>query len=65
MGYGMWLNMNPNCWPELRQIREAVARQHQVPTQECAVTYIKKYKAALVVREWPDGSLTANLTKDV
>jgi hypothetical protein len=36
-----------------------VALQQQTPTREWPLLYIEEHDALLVVREWPDGSVTS------
>jgi hypothetical protein len=44
---------------DLAAIRAMVTRQHQTPTKEWPLVYVPEHNALLVVREWPDGSVTA------
>lgn len=57
----MWPNFDPELRRQLEQIREMVARQHQAPTREWPLISEEDDRALLVVREWPDGSITAYL----
>jgi hypothetical protein len=40
-----------------------VSRQHQSPTREWPLIHIVESRALLVVREWPDGSITAYIAE--
>jgi hypothetical protein len=60
----MWSGFDPELLRQLATIRQLVALKHQTPTREWPLIYIKQHKAVLVVREWPDGSLTAYTTSD-
>ena len=57
----MWPGFDPETKKELENIRRMVALQRQTPTREwpliCVV--VDKQAGLLVVREWPDGSVTA------
>ena len=55
----MWYGVNPNSWPELVNLRAMLALRRQTPLKEWPLIYLEEYDALLVVREWPDGSITA------
>jgi hypothetical protein len=55
----MWHDLNPNSWPELVNLRASLARRRQTPTREWPLHFVEEHDALLVVREWPDGSVTA------
>ena len=55
----MWPGFDPRIWQDLATIRQLVALRHQTPTKEWPLVYVEQHKALLVVREWPDGSVTA------
>lgn len=57
----MWFNLDPELRRQLINIREMVARQHLTPTREWPMISVEDDRALLVVREWPDGSITAYL----
>jgi hypothetical protein len=44
---------------DLAAIRDMVSRQQQTPTKEWPLVYVAEDHMLLVVREWPDGSVTA------
>jgi len=46
-------------WRDLATFREMVALRYQTPQKEWPLIYLEKHDALLVVRGWPDGSLTA------
>jgi hypothetical protein len=54
----MWPGFDPELLRGLATIREMVSHQHQAPTREWPLVYVTD-SALLVVREWPDGSVTA------
>jgi hypothetical protein len=41
-----------------------VALRYQMPTKEWPLIYVEEHGALLVVREWPDGSVTAYHAED-
>ena len=55
----MWPGFDPHTVRALATIRELVALQHQTPTREWPLVFVQEHDALLVVREWPDGSITA------
>ncbi len=55
----MWPGYDPNTWRDLSTMRQLVALRFQTPTREWPVLYIEEQDVLLVIREWPDGSLTA------
>jgi hypothetical protein len=55
----MWHGFDPAIARDLSIIRDMVSRQRQVPTKEWPLVYVNEYDLLLVVREWPDGSVTA------
>ncbi len=55
----MWSGLDPELSRQLDIIRQMVARSHQTPTREWPLILVDDHNALLVVREWPDGALTA------
>lgn len=55
----MWPGFDPRVWRDLATIRETVALRHQTPRNEWPLIYVRDHRAVLVVREWPDGTITA------
>ena len=55
----MWYGFDPELSRQLARIREAVSRQHQSPVREWPLVVEESRAELLVVREWPNGSLTA------
>jgi hypothetical protein len=55
----MWPGFDPSILRDLASIRGMVSRQRQTPTKEWPLVHIIEYDVLLVVREWPDGSVTA------
>ena len=58
----MWPGLDPELRRQLATIRQLVALSHRTPTREWPLMFVKQHDALLVVREWPDGTLTAYLT---
>jgi hypothetical protein len=57
----MWFDLDPELRRQLDNLRQMVALQQQTPTREWPLISIDDDRALLVVREWPDGSITAYL----
>ena len=55
----MWSSFDPELFRQLDCIRQMVARSHQTPTREWPLILVDDHDALLVVREWPDGAITA------
>jgi hypothetical protein len=55
----MWPGLDPNIRRDLATFRELVSLRYQSPTKEWPLVYVEERHALLVVREWPDGSITA------
>jgi len=55
----MWPGFDPQIVRALAAIREMVALQYQTPSREWPLVFVQEHDALLVVREWPDGSMTA------
>ena len=55
----MWPGFDPSIMRDLATIREMVSRQHQTPTKEWPLVHVDEHNVLFVVREWPDGSVTA------
>ena len=55
----MWYGFDPELSKQLANIRQLVSRQHQTPTGEWPLIVDDTRSELLVVRAWPDGSLTA------
>jgi hypothetical protein len=55
----MNFGLDPKLRRQLNVIREMISLQHQTPTREWPLIFVKENDALLVVREWPDGALTS------
>jgi hypothetical protein len=55
----MWPGFDPKMVRELETIRQLVRLTHQTPVREWPLAAIPEHDALFVIREWPDGSITA------
>jgi hypothetical protein len=60
----VWSGFDPELRRQLEHVRQMVARRHQTPTREWPLIFMDQYDALFVVREWPDGSITAYSTSE-
>jgi len=55
----MWSGFDPELVRDLQTIRQLVKLTHQTPTREWPLVFMEQHHVLFVVREWPDGSITA------
>jgi len=60
----MWFGMEPELQKQLHSIRTMVALRYQIPTKEWPLVFVEEFDALLVVREWPNGEVTAYATSE-
>jgi hypothetical protein len=60
----MWSGFDPELRRQFENIRQMVKLTHQTPTREWPLIFLDEHDSLLVVREWPDGSVTAYLTQE-
>jgi hypothetical protein len=60
----MWSGFDPELRRQFESIREMVALSRQTPTREWPLQFVEEHESLLVVREWPNGSITAYLTSE-
>jgi len=60
----MWPGFDPEIRRELEHIRQVVSRRHQTPMREWPLVFVEEHDALFVVRQWPDGSITAYAASD-
>jgi hypothetical protein len=54
----MW-SLDPEIMRQLAHVRTMVTLQHQTPTREWPLIVEESLDELLVVREWPNGAITA------
>jgi hypothetical protein len=60
----MWQGFDPEILRDLAVVKALVRLNHQRPTREWPLVFVGDYDALLVVREWPDGQITAYWTSE-
>ena len=58
----MWSGFDPELRQQWEVIREMVALQHRTPTREWPLIFVEEHNSLLVIREWPNGSMTSYVT---
>jgi hypothetical protein len=61
----MWQGFDPEIKRDLASVKAIVTRRHQTPTKEWPLIFVGDHDALLVVREWPDGEITAYWTSEI
>jgi hypothetical protein len=61
----MWQGFDPELRRDLAAMKALVNLRHQTPTKEWPLIFVEEYDALLVVREWPDGQITAYWTSEI
>jgi len=60
----MWQGFDPEMRRQLDSIQEMVRLRHLAPTREWPLAFDAQHDALLVVREWPNGSVTAYMASE-
>ncbi|MGH7555755.1 MAG: hypothetical protein ACREMQ_22365 [Longimicrobiales bacterium] len=60
----MWSGFDPEFQRQLDNIRRMVALQRYTPTREWPLTFVQEHHVLFVVREWPNGEITAYATAE-
>jgi hypothetical protein len=60
----MWRGLDPELLRQLSTIRQLVTLRYQSPTREWPLIFVDEHDALLVIREWPDGSMTSYTTSE-
>jgi hypothetical protein len=60
----MWSGFDPELLRQLDNIREMVVLRHQTPTKEWPLIFMDEWDSLLVVRQWPNGAITAYTTSE-
>ena len=55
----MWYGLDPDIQRQLAAIKEMTTRRFLTPTREWPLVVVEDHDALLVIREWPDGAVTA------
>jgi hypothetical protein len=55
----MWPGFDPDIQRDLAAVKALARLRHQTPTKEWPLVFVGEHEALLVVREWPDGQITA------
>ena len=55
----MYFGWDPDIQRQFDFLKQSLKRSQQTPTREWPLIHIEELDALLVVREWPDGGLTA------
>jgi hypothetical protein len=58
----MWDGFDQQIQRDLATIRQLVGLRHRTPTEEWPLIFIEEHDLLLVLRAWPDGSLTCYAT---
>lgn len=61
----MWQGFDPEIRRDLASVKAMVSRRFQTPTKEWPLIFVAERDALLVVREWPDGEITAYWTSEI
>lgn len=61
----MWSGFDPDLRQQWKVVREMVVLQRQTPTREWPMVYVEEQDALLVIREWPNGSITGYLMPEL
>ena len=61
----MWQGFDPEIRRQWATLKELINLRHQTPKKEWPLIFIEEHDALLVVREWPDGSITAYATSEI
>jgi hypothetical protein len=60
----MWPGFDPQLRKEFEAIRQMTKLRFQTPVKEWPLTWANRDDGLLVIRQWPDGSITAYLSPD-
>ena len=55
----MWSGFDADLQQQWKALREMVALQHQTPIREWPLVFVQELDSLLVIREWPNGSITS------
>jgi len=55
----MWPGFDPKILRDLQTVRQLFQLTQQTPTREWPLVFVEEHDSLFVVREWPDGTITA------
>jgi hypothetical protein len=55
----MWAGMDPELRKQFDSLRTMVRLSHQRPEKEWPLVFVTEFESLLVIREWPNGEVTA------
>ena len=55
----MWPGFDPDIQRDLAAVKALASLRNQRPTKEWPLIFVSEHDTMLVVREWPDGQITA------
>jgi hypothetical protein len=55
----MWSGFDPEIIRDLAAIKVLTNLRHQTPKREWPLIFVEEHDALLVIREWPNGEITA------
>jgi hypothetical protein len=61
----MWNGFDGELQKQLKTVKTLANLSHQTPTREWPLVFVQEHDALLVVREWPDGSITSYMTSEI
>ena len=56
----MWHGFDAHLQRQFETIKELANLTRQTPTKEWPLIFVEEHEALLVVREWPNGEITAS-----
>jgi hypothetical protein len=54
-----WPDFDPDLKRDLAAVKALTKLRHQAPTREWPLCFDEEHDAMLVIREWPNGEITA------
>jgi hypothetical protein len=60
----MWPGFDPEIARDLATVKMLVGLCHRAPTHEWPLIFVAEHDALLVVRQWPNGEITAYWTSE-
>ena len=60
----MWHGFDAELWRKFETIKDLANLTRETPTREWPLIFVEEHDVMLVVREWPDGQITAYATSE-